>query len=930
MAGDTEVVEGEVSRLPCAVSFDYAPRMRRLLLLALALLGASSLEAQSSRDSLTVPGVSLALARHRAEYIRDVRYDLVLDVTGSDSAVGRVAVRFHMRRAGDVILDFRGALHGRVRANGRVLPSVEFNGAHVRIPASAVRLGANRLDFDFATPIAAAGASIISVKDPSDSATYLYTLLVPSDANLLFPCFDQPDLKAKVTLTLTTPLGWTSVANGAKLRTESTSRGLVTTFRETEAISTYLIAFAAGPWVELQARGSRKPITLYARRSRLADIDADSIILANDRAATWLEQYFGTAFPFQKLDVVLAPAFPFGGMEHPGAIFYSEERFVFRERPTLPQRLGRTATIYHEVAHQWFGDLVTMEWFDDLWLKEGFATYMAAKMQDALDPSSDPWKSFYLRNKPVAYAVDASEGTTPIWQRLGNLDQAKSNYGAIVYNKAPGVLKQLNYLVGDDAFREGLQLFVRRHRYANATWRDLLDAIAVPAKRSLRSWGDDYVLRPGMPILEQRQDVKDGKIARFAIIQRPARPLSGTRPWPIRTELLVMSDKGEAQRIPLTITSDTTVVDELTGRSTPAFVFANSLDFAYALTLLDPSSVSNLERMIGTVRDPFLRAMLWGALWDLVREALLSPERFVRLALRELPREQDEQIVAGIISRIARATTAYLPPVLRDATLPDVERTLLEGANNAESPYGIRKAHFDAWVRVATTQPTVDQMMGMLDSARVAGEPLRAPTRWAIVTRLMALGVRGAGERLASEEARDQTAEGARRAFVARAASPDPAVKRAYFQRYFADTSLNEDWATASLDAFNTLESQAVTLPYLTPALDSLSWIQRNRRIFYLGSWIGAFIDGQTSERALTIVREFLANRTDLPIDLRRKVLQATDELERTVRIRRAFEVVQPTSSAGSAPETAAAAAQRSGATVRAIPVRGGRGRQRK
>ncbi len=522
---------------------------------------------------------------------------------------------------------------------------------------------------------------------------------------------------------------------------------------------------------------------------------------------------------------------------------------------------------------------------------------MAAKMQEALDSASDPWKSFYLRNKPVAYGVDASEGTTPVWQRLDNLDQAKSNYGAIVYNKAPGVLKQLNYLVGDEAFRDGLQLFVNRYRYANATWRDLLDAIAVPARRALRSWGDDYILRPGMPVLEQRQDVRDGKIARFTIVQRPARPLSGPRPWPIRTELLVMSEKGEAQRIPLTITSDTTVVEELTGRPIPAFVFANSRDFAYALTLLDPSSVSNLEGMIGTVRDPFLRSMLWGALWDLVREALLSPERFVRMALRELPREQDEQIVAGIISRLTRATTAYLPPVLRDATLPDVERTLLDGANNAESPYGIRKAHFDAWVRVASTQPTVDLMSGMLDSTSIAGEPLRPPTRWAIVTRLMALGVPGAPARLAREAAKDQSAEGVRRAFVARAASPDPATKRSYFERYFADETLNEDWATASLDGFNALESQALTLPYLTPALDSLPWIQRNRRIFFLGSWIGSFIDGQTSERALALVRAFLEKRSDLPMDLRRKVLQATDELERTVRIRRAFEVATPTSS---------------------------------
>src|SRR5205085_12138013 len=204
--------------------------------------------------------------------------------------------------------------------------------------------------------------------------------------------------------------------------------------------------------------------------------------------------------------------------------FYSENSFIYREPPTLPQRLGRTSTIYHEVAHQWFGDLVTMRWFDDLWLKEGFATYMAAKMQSSLDPASQAWKTFYLRNKPVAYAVDASEGTTPVWQRLGNLDQAKSNYGAIVYNKAPGVLKQLNYLVGDSAFRTGVHSFLVAHRYGNATWRDLLAAIGSAAHRSLDDWGTQYILRPGMPIIEQRLEVANGKVSRLLLVQRPPQP----------------------------------------------------------------------------------------------------------------------------------------------------------------------------------------------------------------------------------------------------------------------------------------------------------------------------------------------------------------------------------------------------------------------
>jgi aminopeptidase N len=850
---------------------------------------ARRLEARPTDDSLMAPGVSLALARHRAAQIRDVRYLLTLDVTHTDTASGHVVILFRARPREDVILDFRGPRLGRTLVNGRAVPNVEFNGHHLRLPARFLRADSNRVELGFSALIAPAGASIIRVRDPSDGATYLYTLLVPSDAEQLFPCFDQPDLKARVELSLTTPSGWSALANGAAQERDSSARGTTFHFARTEPISTYLIAFAAGPWTALSARGMNRSITLYVRRSRAKEVDTDSILHDGDRAVQWLERYFDRRYAFHKLDFLLAPAFPFGGMEHPGAIFFSEERFVFREPPTLPQRLGRTATVYHEVAHQWFGDLVTMRWFDDLWLKEGFATYMAAKMQAALDPASDAWKTFYLRNKPLAYAVDVTEGTTPIWQSLGNLDQAKSNYGAIVYNKAPAVLKQLNFLVGDDAFRAGLRRFISAHAFGNATWRDLLDAVGTAWGHSLRPWGDQYIVRPGMPILTQHVDVRDGRIRRLTITQQPARALSGTRPWPIRTTLQLTPASGTPWRLPLAIVSDTVLVREAAGRPAPAWTFANAGDNAYALVLLDSSSVAWLERSLSRVSDPFERALVWGALWDLVRDASLSPARFIDLARRELPAERDEQIAAVVLGRLTRAYLAYLPLTRQQALAPVLERVLLEGAADTTRAYGIRRAHLDALVRLATSASALSVLDAMLDSARYAALPIGPPTRWAIVTHLIARSAPSAERRLAAEIRRDASAEGARRAFVAGAARPSGDVKRAYFTRYFADTALNEDWATASLDAFNGLEARALTLPFLRPALDSLPWIQRNRRIFYLGSWIGAFVEGQVDDEALTVVRDYLGSRRDLAPDLRAKVLQSVDELERTVRIRKSF-----------------------------------------
>lgn len=856
------------------------------VVLALGLAGPAGAPA---RDSLMAPGVSSALAADRRARISGLRYELALDVTRPDTATGRLVSRFMLASGGDVIVDFRGPRLRRVRANGTTLGTVDYNGHHVRIPASAVGMGSNRLEFEFDARIAPAGASIIRVKDPTDSATYLYTLLVPSDAQQLFPAFDQPDLKARVSLSLTTPRGWAALANGALVRADSTARATTHVFAETQPISTYLIAFAAGPWVTRTTTASTRPITLYVRRSRAAEVDADSIIVHNDRGLAWLERYFAYRYPFGKLDVLLAPAFPFGGMEHPGAIFYSEERFIFREPPTLPQRLGRTATIYHEVAHQWFGDLVTMRWFDDLWLKEGFATYMAARMQDAMDPAAGAWKSFYLRNKPPAYAVDATDGTTPVWQDLGNLDQAKSNYGAIVYNKAPSVLKQLNYLVGDDAFQGGLQRFLRAHEFGNATWRELLGAVSAAGGRPLDEWGRAYILRPGMPVIEQHLEVRDGRIARLALVQRPAREVSGAGPWPVRAEVLVAPMAGEARRFPVTLDRDTTIVTGAAGLPAPAWVFANGGDQAYALVLLDPRSVASLERSLGTVGDSFQRAMLWGALWDLVREARLAPARFVQLALQELPVEADEQIVAGILARLTRTIGAYLPDAARARSAAMVESVLLAGAVDTARPYGIRRGHLDAFVRLASTPAALARLDSLLDAEALAGLPLGAPTRWAIVTRLLATESPAAARRLERESARDRTPEGARRAFIAGAARPEAPVKRAYFARYFADADLNEDWATASLDAFNGGEARHLTLPFLRPALDSLRWIQQNRRIFYLGSWLGAFLDGQASPEAAAVVDRFLAEHEGLPIDIRQKVLQAGDELRRTVTIRARF-----------------------------------------
>ena len=863
---------------------------RRDIIRASLLLPALTLPQAAPASAPEAAGIARTLARRRATQIANLHYALMLDVTASDHAAGAVTITFDRTSdSGDLVLDFRGPTLADLSVNGQ--PVTGNRDGHLILPQRHLKSGANTISARFTTPIAAADAAIIRFHDDKDQQTYLYTLLVPSDANLLFPCFDQPDLKARIRWQITAPKDWTVLTNGALEACEPAGAATHWHFAETAPISTYLAAFAAGPWATWpSAPTGGHPITLYARASRKAEVDAETQIATNRAALDWLATWFGVPFPFAKLDILLAPAFPFGGMEHVGAVFYNEDRFVFREPPTLPQRLGRDQTIYHEISHQWFGDLVTMRWFDDLWLKEGFATYMAARVQADLQPASNAWTTFALSIKTRAYRADASSGTQALWQPLDNLDAAKSNYGPIVYNKAPAVIKQLAFYVGEDGFRNGLHLFLTRHAYANATWQDLLGAVAEAAQVDLGAFGAQYMLRAGLPRIDTHLTLKDGRIESLRLTQRPARALpndaGGT--WPMKVRVRLHFDNGRDVIETVSFGGAEAVVPGVAGLPAPAFVWANDDDQGYGLFMPDDATTEWIAAHLGSVTDPLLRAMLWGALWDKVRDLAFAPARYLSVLLDTLARETDEQISRTILARGATALQLYLSGAASAAIQPRWEAALIARMDDTHLGYGLRKAALDQLIVTARQPAALNRLRMILTGAPFVDAPVRQPTRWAIIRRLIAIAAPDADVLFVAERTRDASSEATRDAFVARAATPDAAVKAAYFARYFDDATLNEAWASDSLEPFNTPEQAALTEPFLRPALDRLTWIRTNRRIFFLPTWIEAFIGGQTSASALATVDTFLTERQTLPTDIRRKVLTARDELELTVRIRAA------------------------------------------
>jgi aminopeptidase N len=913
----------------------------KLFLLGLAFMTLTDLEAGAQTPG---PGVPRELARWRAEHYRDVRY--LLDLTlkpGAERIEGRLKVSVTLdAAAGDLVLDWRSTKKDEdvssrvsgVRVNGRAVSDARFVNEHLVIPRTNLKTGVNEVALSFESPISNAGSAVTRYLDREDNSEYVYTLFVPSDASTAFPCFDQPDLKARFTLRVTAPEQWQIVSNTEghiQPEFDDTPGGLPQSpppgmmwnwFPETEPLSTYQFAFAAGPFEVLEVHrkvlmhrypldpktGRMSPvhgpdiltpvndtprIRLFVRKSKKerAEQELEEVVRINREGVKFFEEYFGHRFPFPKYDIILVPEFAYGGMEHAGATFLREEGVLFPSDPTAADLAARAEVILHEAAHQWFGDLVTMRWFDDLWLKEGFATFMAYKAFERVMPQLDAWKVFHLRTKPLAYLTDVTKGTTPIWQEIANLSAAKSAYGNIVYRKAPSMLRQAEFYLGEREFRDAVRLVIKEHAYANATWEDLVGAFERTSGRELDAWADAWVKRRGMPDVRVRWETHGrGVVNRLEVEERDALSEGGS--WPMRVKLLLAPSNAKARPEILTVTlpgAGATKVPAAVGQRRPAFVFANFEDYGYGRFLLDDESRAYVVKNMGTINDDFLRALLWGSLWESVREAEMAPAEFIELAVKQAPAETDDVMLAFVLARAQTAFTRYLSDAQQKATAPRLEALLRERMLNAATP-GQRITYFRTYREVATSPAALDDLNDILaGKIQVPGMTLRSRDRFDIIRALVAANDARAPNLLKKQSEADKTDDARRYAYAAAAAAPDADVKKRYFGQFVGDKELAESWIEAGVGPFNTPQQSRLTLPYLEPALAELPALKRTRKIFFVNGWLAAFIGGQCDERAASAVRDFLARESALDRDLRLKILEAADGLERCVRVRAKF-----------------------------------------
>lgn len=854
-------------------------------------------------------GITRELARHRAERISRIRYHLEMElVAGNPRIIGRVRIDFNLKTVDSPLtLDFRDlgpdgqVIGGEIsdpEVNGRRIDDVRQINGHILIGADHLRAGENSLQLGFTTRSAAAGRPLIRYTERTgggEGDEYLYTLFVPMDASLAFPCFDQPDLKGRFTLAVRAPASWTVIGN-SELR-ETTPDG-ERIFAETEPISTYVFSLAAGPFARLEAKLGNLPLRLFCRRTRLerAQEEWPAVLRLTSRGIEQLTGFFGHKFPFTKYDQVLLPGFAYGGMEHAGSTFLREDAILFRTTPTRGDLLSRASLLLHELTHQWFGDLVTMRWFDDLWLKEGFASYMAWWAMAAMGPGEalglephEIWARFHLAHKPAAYAIDGSPGTTPIYQEVANLRDAKSAYGAIVYQKAPSLLRSLSLLLGEQSFRDGVRLFLRRHSFGNATWSDLIGAFEQSSGRSLARWAAAWIRERGMPQIDLRQEWREGRIESVRLAQSDIHRADGTegRLWPIHTRLLLVDDDGRMTRQEVSFESREVEITALRGRRRPKFIFANADDAGYGRFLLDPRSRGAVMAEIGTISDDFLRTLLWGSLWEGVREVEIAPADYLSLVLKSMARERNEELLQNLLERAARTCQKYLTPAQQAEWTVRLEAQCAAGMSDGPTR-GIRIICFRTFRAIASTESARNLLREILVGRRSLPEVEISPLdRWRMLTSLLAHDDPDARRLLAEEATRDRSDDAPKQAYIAGAAAPDPEVKKRYFEDYLRTDRVPEDFIEGSLAGFNSWNQSRLTLSFLRPALEALPQIKRQRRIFFVLAWLNAFIGGQHEAEALKIVQDFLAG-TPLDSDLTLKVREVADELIRTTRIRHA------------------------------------------
>lgn len=849
---------------------------------ALSTLAGLALTATTAFAQVTAPGpgVPLEIATRRAATISGLRYELSLSIPDSlgSPLEGVIVVRFQLKGASSpLVFDFETSREHvkSVEANGE-LAAFDYLNGHIVVPAQSLTQGANEIRIAFH----AGDASL------NRSADFLYTLFVPARARLALPVFDQPDLKGRWTLKLEHPAKWQSAANGAELSRETLGDRVTVTFAETEPLPTYLVAFIAGDFKIEMAERNGRTFRMFHRETDTGKVarNREAIFDLHARALEFLERYTAIPYAFGKFDFVAIPAFQFGGMEHAGKILYNAPGLLLDESATQNQLLGRASVIAHEVAHMWFGDLVTMRWFNDVWMKEVFANFMAAKIVNPSFPTVNHELRFLLSHYPAAYEVDRTPGANPIRQPLDNLNEAGGMYGAIIYQKAPIIMRHLEALLGEESFRDGLRDYLKAHAFGNATWADLIGLLDARTPVDLVRWSRAWVEEPGRPTIETVLDVEDGIVARLAFRQSDSWKRS--RVWPQQLRVAI-GDPASERILTVEMTGREVEVPQMTGAKAPRYVLPNGAGWAYGGFTLDKTTLAWLLANLPDIADPLTRGSAWVTLWDALLDGHVTPEAFLDLAFRALPAESDEQMISRVLGYSSNTWWRFMGTAGRAAHAKQYEAVLRDGLSRAETP-SRKAAWFGAVRQTAVTPRTLlwlEQIWEKKES--IAGLPLAETDYTALALDLAVRSPDRASHILNTQLSRIENPDRrARFGFVMPALSAD----RSERDRWFASlrevaNRRREPWVLEGLTYLHHPLRAAESAGYVRPSLEMLVDLQKTGDIFFPKRWLDATLGGHQSKDIADTVRAFLKGLpASYPPRLRNLTLQSAEELFRAAR----------------------------------------------
>jgi len=831
-------------------------------------------------------------AADRAGLIWNASYQVQLDFTqGEDTFACDTSISFESKPGTATFVDYTAPEVASIKLNGEPLDPALFDGERIRLEGLADR---NNLSIKGRSAYMNTGVGLHRFVDPVDGAVYLHTQFEPFDAHRVFPCFDQPDIKGSFDIMVVAPDGWQVISNSPLQEWRAnTPTGGFWKFHPTRPVSTYLTAIIAGPFEAIRNKHRDIDLGLMCRKSLLQYLepDADEIFTITKQGFDFFEEAFGYPYVFGKYDQLFVPEFNHGAMENIGAVTFNEGA-VFRSRVTEARRERRAAIILHEMAHMWFGDLVTMKWWDGLWLNESFATYQGTLSLAEATRFNQAWTRFAQGEKASAYSQDQLPTTHPIAADIPDTEATLSNFDAITYSKGASVLKQLVAWVGRGPFDEGIRDYFRKHEYGNTQLSDFLAPLEETSGRDLKAWSAEWLETAGVNTLSAEFETSgsgtDAKYSSFKVMQEAAPE------WPTlrshRAAVGLYDFTGTAlvrrRRVELDVVGATTEVPDLIDEQPAALVLVNDDDLAYAKIRLDPASLQTIVKGVGSIEDSLARSLCWSAAWQMVRDAEMPARDYLQMVLANIATETDPGTMQNLISQAKSAAMIYGDPANRQAALASLELASTTNLDAAEPASDAQRIWAETLISSARTSDGLGLLKELLETKeRFPGLAVDIGLRWQIVGALAETGV--AGEELIKKELdRDPTDEGKRYWMMSRVSQPSAGAKEQGWRSFTEDTTLPLATLRAIAGGFQRHEQAALLTPYIDKYFEVLPgfWAQREpevTRTFAAGMFPRANVSQAVIDKATTYIQTEAP-----PYALKRILLEAVDDMQRVIRAR--------------------------------------------